>query len=197
MKNKLSILSISFMLMISVCIVGCMNKQQTKEEIYDDFKNQISNISSYTCTANVEAIGNKENTTYAFKHTYKKPDYYKLEVILPKNLKGKTIEYKGDKILVHNPDINDTIELPNINDDADYWFIGDFIKNYMQNESANLEATDNELKIEIEIPGDNKYFNKQILYVNNNTKNPEKMEILNSEGEAIFIVKYKNFKYKK
>ena len=43
MKNNLSILSISFMLMISVCIVGCMNKQQTKEEIYDDFKNQISN----------------------------------------------------------------------------------------------------------------------------------------------------------
>ena len=197
MKNKLSILSISFMLMISVCIVGCMNKQQTKEEIYYDFKNQISNISSYTCTANVEAIGNKENTTYVFKHTYKKPDYYKLEVILPKNLKGKTIEYKGDKILVHNPDINDTIELSNINDDAHYLFIGDFIKNYMQNESANLEATDNELKIEIEIPGDNKYFNKQILYVNNNTKNPDKMEILNSEGEAIFIVKYKNFKYKK
>ena len=197
MKNKLSILSISFMLMISVCTVGCMNKQQTKEEIYYDFKNQISNISSYTCTANVEAIGNKENTTYVFKHTYKKPDYYKLEVILPKNLKGKTIEYKGDKILVHNPDINDTIELSNINDDAHYLFIGDFIKNYMQNESANLEATDNELKIEIEIPGDNKYFNKQILYVNNNTKNPDKMEILNSEGEAIFIVKYKNFKYKK
>ena len=197
MKNKLSILSISFMLMISVCTVGCMNKQQTKEEIYYDFKNQISNISSYTCTANVEAIGNKENTTYVFKHTYKKPDYYKLEVILPKNLKGKTIEYKGDKILVHNPDINDTIELSNINDDAHYLFIGDFIKNYMQNESAKLETTDNELKIEIEIPGDNKYFNKQILYVNNNTKNPEKMEILNSEGEAIFIVKYKNFKYKK
>ena len=154
------------MLMISVCIVGCMNKQQTKEEIYDDFKNQISNISSYTCTANVEAIGNKENTTYVFKHTYKKPDYYKLEVILPKNLKGKTIEYKDDKVLVHNPDINDTIELPNINDDAHYLFIGDFIKNYMQNESAKLETTDNELKIEIEIPGDNKYFNKQILYVN-------------------------------
>lgn len=197
MKNKWSILSISFMLMISVCTVGCMNKQQTKEEIYDDFKNQISNISSYTCTANVEAIGNKENTTYVFKHTYKKPDYYKLEVILPKNLKGKTIEYKDDKVLVHNPDINDTIELTNINDDAHYLFIGDFIKNYMQNESAKLETTDNELKIEIEIPGDNKYFNKQILYVNNNTKNPDKMEILNSEGEAIFIVKYKNFKYKK
>lgn len=197
MKNKWSILSIIFILIISVCTVGCMNKEYTKEEVYENFKKQISNISSYTCTAKVEAIGNKENTTYVFKHTYIKPDYYKLEVKSPKNIKGKTIEYKGGKVLVHNPDINDTIELKNINNNGYNLFIGDFIKNYMQNESAKLDTTDNELKIEIEIPGDNKYFNKQILYVNNKTKSPDKMEILNSEGEAIFVVTYENFKYKK
>ena len=161
------------------------------------FKNQISKITSYTCTAKVEAIGNKENTTYIFKHTYTKPDYYKLEVKSPKNLQGKTIEYKGDKVLVHNPNVNDTVELPNINNDGHYLFIGDFIKNYMQNEEAVLETTESELKIEIEIPGDNKYFNKQILYINNKTKNPDKMEILDNEGEQRFIVTYEDFKYEK
>ena len=135
------------MLMISVCTVGCMNKQQTKEEIYDDFKDQISNISSYTCTANVEAIGNKENTTYVFKHTYKKPDYYKLEVILPKNLKGKTIEYKDDKVLVHNPDINDTIELPNIND-VSYMFYN-CAKLDVDLSNWDLSNLQNSLKLEI------------------------------------------------
>ncbi|WP_455539763.1 germination lipoprotein GerS [Terrisporobacter sp.] len=196
MKNKWCILSISFILIISACMVGCMNRGYTKEDVYEDFKNQVSSISSYTCIAKVEAIGNKENTTYVFKHTYKKPGYYKLEVKSPENMKGKIIEYKGDKVLVHNPNINDIIELPNKNDDSHYLFIGDFIQNYMEDESAKLETVDNELKIETEIPGDNKYFNKQILYVNNKTKNPDKMEILNSEGEVIFIVTYENFKYK-
>ncbi|MEW9077935.1 germination lipoprotein GerS [Terrisporobacter glycolicus] len=197
MKNKWYSLLIIIISIITLYSVGCGRKEYTKEEVYEDFQNQISKIESYTCTAKVEAIGNKENTTYIFKHTYKKPDYYKLEVKSPKNLQGKTIEYKGDKVLVSNPSINDTIELPNINNDSHYLFIGDFIKNYMQNESIILEVTERELKIETEIPGDNKYFNKQILYVDNKTKNPNKMEILDNEDKPIFIVTYEDFKYEK
>ena len=197
MKNKWSILLASFITMIFVFTVGCTNKEYTSDELYEDFKDQISKVSSYTCIAKVEAIGNKENTTYIFKHTYKKPDYYKLEVKSPKNLKGKTIEYKNNKIIINNPKINDTVEFKNINNDARYLFIGDFINNYRKDENTKLELTENELKIEVKIPGNNKYFNKQILYVNNNTKTPDKMEIVDNEENPRFIVTYEGFKYNK
>lgn len=197
MKNKWSILLASFITMIFVFTVGCTNKEYTSDELYEDFKDQISKVSSYTCIAKVEAIGNKENTTYIFKHTYKKPDYYKLEVKSPKNLKGKTIEYKNNKIIINNPKINDTVEFKNINNDARYLFIGDFINNYRNDENTKLELTENELKIEVKIPGNNKYFNKQILYVNNNTKTPDKMEIVDNEENPRFIVTYEGFKYNK
>lgn len=197
MKNKWSILLSSFITMIFVFTVGCTNKEYTADELYEDFKDQISKVSSYTCIAKVEAIGNKENTTYIFKHTYKKPDYYKLEVKSPKNLKGKTIEYKNNKIIINNPKINDTVEFKNINNDARYLFIGDFINNYRKDENTKLELTENELKIEVKIPGNNKYFNKQILYVNNKTKTPDKMEIVDNEENPRFIVTYEDFKYNK
>ena len=197
MKNKWSILLASFITMIFVFTVGCTNKEYTSDELYEDFKDQISKVSSYTCIAKVEAIGNKENTTYIFKHTYKKPDYYKLEVKSPKNLKGKTIEYKNNKIIINNPNINDTVEFKNINNDARYLFIGDFINNYRNDENTKLELTENELKIEVKIPGNNKYFNKQILYVNNNTKTPDKMEIVDNKENPRFIVTYEDFKYNK
>lgn len=197
MKNKWSILLSSFITMIFVFTVGCTNKEYTADELYEDFKDQISKVSSYTCIAKVEAIGNKENTTYIFKHTYKKPDYYKLEVKSPKNLKGKTIEYKNNKIIINNPNINDTVEFKNINNDARYLFIGDFINNYRNDENTKLELTENELKIEVKIPGNNKYFNKQILYVNNKTKTPDKMEIVDNEENPRFIVTYEGFKYNK
>lgn len=197
MKNKWSILLSSFITMIFVFTVGCTNKEYTSDELYEDFKDQISKVSSYTCIAKVEAIGNKENTTYIFKHTYKKPDYYKLEVKSPKNLKGKTIEYKNNKIIINNPNINDTVEFKNINNDARYLFIGDFINNYRNDENTKLELTENELKIEVKIPGNNKYFNKQILYVNNNTKTPDKMEIVDNKENPRFIVTYEDFKYNK
>ena len=197
MKNKWSILLSSFITMIFVFTVGCTNKEYTADELYEDFKDQISKVSSYTCIAKVEAIGNKENTTYIFKHTYKKPDYYKLEVKSPKNLKGQTIEYKNNKIIINNPNINDTVEFKNINNDARYLFIGDFINNYRKDENTKLELTENELKIEVKIPGNNKYFNKQILYVNNKTKTPDKMEIVDNEENPRFIVTYEGFKYNK
>ena len=197
MKNKWSILLASFITMIFVFTVGCTNKEYTADELYEDFKDQISKVSSYTCIAKVEAIGNKENTTYIFKHTYKKPDYYKLEVKSPKNLKGKTIEYKNNKIIINNPKINDTVEFKNINNDARYLFIGDFINNYRKDENTKLELTENELKIEVKIPGNNKYFNKQILYVNNKTKTPDKMEIVDNKENPRFIVTYEDFKYNK
>lgn len=197
MKKKYSTLLIIFIMSVIIIVVGCEGRQLTKEELYEDFQNQITKINSYTCTAKVEAIGNKSNSTYVLIHTYSKPDYYKLEVKSPEHLKGKTIEYKGDKILIHNPNINDEIELANTNNKGTYLFIGDFIKNYLQNESVNLQLTNNQLKIETQIPGENKYFNKQILYVNNKTKNPEKMEILDDEGVPKFIVTYENFKYEK
>ncbi|WP_234781212.1 hypothetical protein [Clostridioides difficile] len=52
------------------------------------------------------------------------------------------------------------------------------------------------LVLETFIPGDNKYFNKQVLYVNADTKNPEKMEVLDKEGVPRFTVKYKDFEYR-
>ena len=197
MKNKWSILLASFITMIFVFTVGCTNKEYTADELYEDFKDQISKVSSYTCIAKVEAIGNKENTTYIFKHTYKKPDYYKLEVKSPKNLKGNTMEYKNNKLIINNPKINDTVEFKNINNDARYLFIGDFINNYRNDENTKLELTENELKIEVKIPGNNKYFNKQILYVNNKTKTPDKMEIVDNKENPRFIVTYEDFKYNK
>lgn len=197
MKNRWCTLLIIIISVIALCNSGCSKREYTKEEVYEDFQKQISKIESYTCTAKVEAISNKENAIYIFKHTYKKPDYYKLEIQSPENLKGKTIEYKDNKVIVYNPNNNDTIELQNINNDSHYLFIGDFIKNYMKSESVVLQSTESELKIEIEIPGDNKYFNKQILYVNNKTKTPDKMEILDNEQKAIFIVTYEDFKYQK
>ena len=78
---------------IFVIFVGCQKRESTKEEIYKEFQKKIVTMSSYKCMAYVKVTGNKSNHNYLFIHTYTKPDYYKLEVVEPKNLKGKTMEY--------------------------------------------------------------------------------------------------------
>ena len=188
---------VAIFISIIVITIGCQRRESTKEEIYKEFQKKIVTMSSYKCIAEVEAIGNKSSHNYVFVHRYNKTDYYKLEVVEPKHLKGKTMEYKDDKVIITNPDIKDKIELPNVEDNKQYIFIGDFIKNYLQNEDINIKLSNDSLMLETTIPGDNKYFYKQILYINKDTKNPEKMEILNSEGNKCFVVNYKEFECSK
>ena len=196
MRNKWMTLLI-IIIGLSMSFVGCQTGESTKEDVYEKFKEQVSKIDSYTCTAEVEVVGNKGKSNYTLKHYYKNPDNYKLEIISPENLKGKTMEYKGDKVLVKNPDIDDIIELPNDSKNQQYLFIGDFIKNYLQNNEILMNLSDSELVLETNIPGDSEYFSKQILYINKENKTPNKMEILDKEGNIRFTVKYDNFKYKK
>lgn len=195
MIKKWSIIILVIALITGV-VIGCQ-KSATKEEVYQDFQKKISTMSSYTCKAQVEAIGNKSEHKYEYIHTYNKPDYYKLEVVSPEHLKGKTMEYKDEKIIVKNPDINDTLELPNTGENKQYLFIGDFIKNYLQNEDLNIKLTNSSLVLEVSISGGSEYFDKQILYINLKTKQPEKMEILDVKGNPKFIVTYNEFKWKK
>ena len=196
MRNKWMTLLI-IIIGLSMSFVGCQTGESTKEDVYEKFKEQVSKIDSYTCTAEVEVVGNKGKSNYTLKHYYKNPDNYKLEIISPENLKGKTMEYKGNKVLVKNPDIDDIIELPNDSKNQQYLFIGDFIKNYLQNNEILMNLSDSELVLETNIPGDSEYFSKQILYINKENKTPNKMEILDKEGNIRFTVKYDNFKYKK
>ena len=178
-------------------LIGCSKvKQQTKEEVYSDFQKKINYMTSYTCTANITAINNKSESKYIINHTYKKPSYYKLEIVAPENLKGKTIEYYENKIVIKNQSLGDVIELPKVGNNKLYLFVGDFIQDYARKESVRMNFYSGDLlALEIDIP-ENIYFSKQILYIDKKTKNPVKMEILDNEGEKKFIVEYTDFESK-
>ena len=183
-KRKI-ILSIFILIFLTINLVGCKNlSQQTKEDIYEDFQKKITKMTSYTCQADITVFNNKSQSKYTINHTYKKPSYYKLEIIKPENL------------IIKNKQLDDVIELPNVGDNKLYLFIGDFVQDFMQKDSININDSDEQLILEKDISQESNYLSKQILYIDKKTKNPVKMEILNSEGEKKFIVNYTDFQPK-
>ena len=164
-------------------------KQYTKEEIYESIQDKILNISSYECIAEVCVSGNKTPTNYSFKHTYKKPDSYKVEVLSPESVKGKVIEFNSNKLTINNPNVEDKIVFEDYQNK--FLFIGNFIANYSY-DSAIIDEDDKFLIITKDMPND--YFNKQILYVNKKTKLPQKMQIIDINGNTRFDIIYKDFK---
>ncbi|MGL5716573.1 MAG: germination lipoprotein GerS [Paraclostridium sp.] len=196
MKNKWTIVFLIISIFLLTIGVGCQKKESTKEEAYEDFQKKITKMTSYTCKADVEALGNKNPQKYSFIHEYKDLEHFKVKVLEPKHLSGKTIEYKGNEIIVTNPNTNDKITIPNSGKDSQHLFIGDFVKNYMQGEDVEIELDNGDLKLTTSIPGNTKYFSKQILYVDTNKSYPIKLEILDEEGNKRYKVNYSNFEYK-
>ena len=197
MIKRKTILSIFILIFLTINLVGCKNlSQQTKEDIYEDFQKKITKMTSYTCQADITVFNNKSQSKYTINHTYKKPSYYKLEIIKPENLNGKTIEYNKDKIIIKNKQLDDVVELPNVGDNKLYLFIGDFVQDFLQEDSINMSVSEKQLILERDLSHENSCLSKQILYIDKKTKNPVKMEILNSEGEKKFIVNYTDFQPK-
>jgi len=179
-------------------LVGCQMKEATEDEIYEKFQEKVSKVQSYSCIAKVRVIGNKGKSNYILRQSYKKPNNYYLEVLSPENLKGNIMEYKDDKILIKNSKINDLIEFSDDDDKAEqYLFVGDFINNFLRKEEVDIKLSDDKLVLESIIPGDDEYFNKQVLYVDIQEKVPTSMEILDKQGNIKFIITYKDFEYKK
>ncbi|MBP3906627.1 MAG: hypothetical protein J6D47_01810 [Peptostreptococcaceae bacterium] len=196
MRKKWAIVILSLMAVALIIGVGCQKRQSTKEEAYKNFQKKITKMSSYKCKADIEVIGNKESQQYSLIHEYTDEDHFKLKVLQPEHIKGKTIEYKGNKIIVTNPNVNDKVVMDNVGEDSQHLFIGDFIKNYMQGEDIKIDLKNGSLKLTTSIPGNTKYFDKQILYINSKKNYPTKLEILDQEGNRRFEVNYSNFEYK-
>lgn len=182
-----------YTLLIMLLLTGC--KESTNDEIYYKLHKKLTNLKSYSCIAHVTATGNKSSKEYILKHYFKSQDYYKLEVISPENIKGKTTIYDKEKIIISNPNIKDEFKLTYKGKENRYLFIGDFINNIVENEDLNISSDKNFLILDTSIPGSSAYFNKEKLYIDKKSLEPRKLEILDSNGKTRFTVIYKEFKY--
>ena len=196
MKRKWTLFLI-LLISFTTIFIGCEKRKSTKEEVYKNFQNNISKMKYYKCKADIEVIGNKKSHKYSFLHEYNGSGKFKLVVLEPEHLKGKTIEYKQDKIIVVNPQVKDKLILPNVGKDSQHLFVGDFVDNYLQGEDVEIGMKNGYLMLTVSIPGNTKYFNKQILYIDSKENYPAKLEILDQEGNKRFLVNYSNFEYKK
>ncbi|SHH48403.1 germination lipoprotein GerS [Tepidibacter thalassicus] len=174
-------------------LTGC--SESTNEEVYYKLHKKITNLKSYSCIARINVFGNKSSKEYIVKHYYKAPDYYKLETLSPSNIRGKVTIYNKDNIIVKNPNCKDEFRITYKGIENRYLFVGDFIKNILENENLDVFSDRYFLILETSIPGSSFYFSKEKIYIDKKTLKPNKLEIIDSNGKKRFIVIYKEFKY--
>ena len=70
-----------FLCLILICLIltGCGKRGE--REVLDEFQNKVNNSNSYYLTGKMELVNNEDVFNYDISVSYKKDDYYKIELV--------------------------------------------------------------------------------------------------------------------
>ena len=194
------IFSIIFLIItVIMCMCGCTNESASKTPM-EKIHQRLNSLESYHATGNVTRITENGENKYGIEQYYKISGQYRLEMTSPDDVAGNYTVYDGNTVCQFNPRVEGKI-IKNVpeNQARNELFIGCFIKNYMNSEGVSVSVSEIDegmcTVLEAVIPGNNKFTSSEKLWINNDTLDPVKLVIYDSEGNERYILEYINFEY--
>ena len=195
----MKILKKSFFVMLTFALVGCSKGNVTNDD-YASIQDKFVDMESYSCNANVTFYSNKGENTYTISQQAKNDGRYYIETKSPENVKGNIILFDGNILWQYNPSLDSKISVGDKDKMARKEIcLFTFLENHLKSKDISLETAnidDNMYSVlEAKISGGNKYFDSEKLWINNETKSPEKLVIYDIEGKERVLVTYEDFVY--
>ena len=207
MNNQINFKKLIIILVLIVAIISLLiffikkayNPSETGNNIgnktIEDIKNYILNISSYEAEIEVTINSNKNTNKYILKQKCVLPDVFSQEVLEPENIKNLKTIYDGKTLKIENTNLNLSKiyeEYENIANNT--LFLSTFIENYKNDDGATLKTNNEEIILECSVQNNNKYQEKQILYISKSTGMPIRMEIKDFNKNTSVYILYNGIK---
>ena len=194
----MKILKKSFFIMFVLALAGCSKASDTNE--YATIQDKLVNMESYSCEAEVTFYSNKGENKYTINQQAKNDGRYFLETTSPDNVKGNIILFDGNMLWQYNPNLDSKISVGDKDKmERKEICLFTFLENYLKSKDVALETANIDESVytilEAKIPGGNKYFDSEKLFINNETTLPERLVIYDTEGKERVLVTYNNFVY--
>lgn len=179
-------------------LVGC--SKIVKNDDYPTIQEKMINMETYSSSGNVTYISNKGQTSYNINQYVKKDGKYILKTNTPEDFAGNIILFDGNILWQYNPKLDSKISVGE-KDKMERKEISlfAFLENHTKSQDIAMETAniDDEMYtiLEAKIPGGNKFFYSEKLWINNKTKSPEKLVIYDTEGKERIILEIKEFEY--
>lgn len=183
-------------ILLILVLVGC----GTDATSYVSIQQNIMDMDSYEADITVKYLSNKGENEYILNQTIKKDGKYILHTMSPKDVEGNIILFDGDIVWQYNPRLDSKISVG----DKDKLVrkqlsIFAFLENHLKSNDVSVQTANTKdgvyTILEAIIPGDNKYISSEKLWINNETKTPEKLIIYDADGKERVFITYRNFKY--
>ena len=195
MKNLFKILT--FIFIFTFLLVGCGSNNS--KDILSNLDKKISNIDSYFVTGIMEIMNNEDTYTYDVTVSYKKDNYYKIDLINTLNNHEQVILRNDDGVYVVTPSLNKSFK-----------FQSDWPYNNSQVYLLDSIIQDLKSDAKMKVLNNDKYtvFNSLVNYPNNKSlykqnvyvdkkNNISKVEVVDKDNKVQISMKFDNIKYNK
>ena len=195
MKNFLKIF---FLISIfAIFLIGCGVKNA--DNIIDGLEEKIEKSDSYYVEGTMEIINNEDTYTYDVTVSYKKGDYYKIDLINTLNNHEQVILRNDDGVYVVTPSLNKSFKFQSDwpYNNSQVYLISSIVEDLTEDEDRTFTAKNDSYYFQSSVNyPNNKSLTKQNVYVDKNMK-ITKVEVTNDDGKVQITMNFNKIQYNK
>ena len=173
-----------FLCLISTCLIltGC--GKQSEKTVLKEFQDKVENSNSYYLSGNMELVNNEDVYTYDISVSYKKDDYYKIELINVINDHKQIILRNEEGVYIVTPSLNKSFKFQSDwpYNNSQVYLLSSLLDDMLNDENRTFEATDEGyiFTSTVNYPNNDKLVNQKIYFGKDYL--PTKVEVIDTDG---------------
>ena len=175
-----------FLCLISICLIltGC--GKQNEKTVLNEFQDMVNNSKSYYLSGNMELINNEDVYTYEIAVSYKKDDYYKIELTNVINNHQQVILRNEEGVYIVTPSLNKSFKFQSDwpYNNSQVYLLSSLLDDISNDENRTFETTDDGYVFTslVNYPNNDSLVNQKVYF--NNDYLPTKVEVFDKDGNV-------------
>ena len=176
-------------------LCGCTKTDE--KDIINEINKKIENSKNYQITATLEIYRNEEKFTYDIVSTYKKDNYFKVDLLNKENNHEQMILKDQNSVYVLTPSLNKSFKFQSDwpYNNSQIYLLQPILMDIENDKERNFETTEEGYIITSSVNYSNeKEYKKQKIYIDENN-NIKKVEVLSDDNEIKMKLNVINIQY--
>jgi len=175
-----------FLCLISICLflTGC--GKQNEKTVLKEFQDKVNNSDSYYLSGNMELVNNEDVYTYDIAVSYKKDDYYKIELTNIINNHKQIILRNEEGVYIVTPSLNKSFKFQSDwpYNNSQVYLLSSLLDDISNDENRTFETTDEGYVFTstVNYPNNDKLVSQKIYFDNDYL--PKRVEVIDTDGNV-------------
>ena len=173
-----------FLILISLFLTGC--GKQDEKTVLKEFRDKVENSDSYYLSGNMELVNNEDVYTYDISVSFKKDDFYKIELTNVINNHKQVILRNEEGVYIVTPSLNKSFKFQSDwpYNNSQVYLLSSLLDDIINDEGKMFEGTDDGyiFTSTVNYPNNEKLV-KQKVYFNSDYL-PEKVEVIDNDNNV-------------